>query len=43
MNDKRKDLKNPYEGKKIKAWNKPTKPFRNKWKRKLAKSDKGSY
>ena len=26
-----------------KTWNKPTKPFPNKWKRKLAKSDKGSY
>ena len=28
---------------KRKPWNKPTKPFPNKWKRKLAKSDKGSY
>ena len=25
-----------------KAWNKPTQPFPSKWKRKLAKSDKGS-
>ena len=43
MSDKRKDIRNPYVGKKRKAWNKPTKPFPNKWKRKLAKSGKGSY
>ena len=43
MSDKRKSIKNPYAGKKRKAYNKPTKPFPNKWKRKLAKSDKGSY
>ena len=43
MNDKRKYIKNPYEGKKRNAWNKPTKSFRNKWKRGLAKSDKSSY
>ena len=42
MSDKGKFIKNSYAGKK-KAWNKPTKPFPNKWKRKLAKSDKGSY
>ena len=43
MSDKGKFIKNSYAGKKRKAWNKPTKPFPNKWKRKLAKSDKGSY
>ena len=43
MNDKRKCIENPYAGKKRKAWNKRTKPFPSKWKRKLAKSDKGSY
>ena len=43
MSDKRKYIKNPYEEKKRKAWNKPTKPFPNKWKKKLAKSDKGLY
>ena len=43
MSDKRKRIKNTYAGKKRKAWNKPTKPFQNKWKRKLAKSKKGSY
>ena len=42
MSDKRKCIKNPYAGKKRKAWNKLT-PFPNKWKRKFAKSDKGSY
>ena len=26
-----------------KVWNKPTKPFPNRWKRKLSKSGKGSY
>ena len=41
INDKRKYIKNPCAGKKRKAWNKPTKPFPNKWKSKLAKSDKG--
>ena len=40
MSDKRKYIKNPYAGKKRKAWNKLTTPFLNKWKRKLAKSDK---
>ena len=39
MSDKRKYIKNPYAGKKRKAWNKPTKLFPNKWYRKLAKSD----
>ena len=43
MSDKWKYIRNPYEGKKKKAWNKLTKPFPNKWKSKLAKSDKGSY
>ena len=43
MSDKRKYIKNPYAGKKRKAWNKQTNPSPNKWKRKLAKSDKGSY
>ena len=43
ISDKRKYITNFYAGKKRKAWNKPTKPFPNKWKRKLAKSDKGSY
>ena len=43
MSDKRKYIKNPYAGKKRKAWNKLTKPFPNKWQRKLAKSGKGSY
>ena len=42
MNDKRKYIKNPYGGKKRNAWNKPTKSFRNNWKRGLAKSDKSS-
>ena len=37
MSDKRKYIKNPYAGKKRKAWNKPTKPFPSKFKRKLAK------
>ena len=41
--DKRKYIKKPYAGKKRKTWNKLTKPFPNKWKRKLAKSNKGSY
>ena len=35
--------KSSYAGKKRKAWNKPKKPFSNKRKRKLAKSDNGSY
>ena len=35
VSDKRKYIKNPYPGKKRKAWNKPTKLFPNKWKRKL--------
>ena len=43
MSDKRKYIKNPYAGKKRKAWNKPTKQFPVKWKMKLAKSDQGSY
>ena len=43
MSDKRKYIKNPYAGKKRKAFNKPTKPFPSKWKKKLAKSDKRSY
>ena len=43
MSDKRKYIKNPYAGKKRKAWNKLTTPFPNKWKRKLTKGDKGSY
>ena len=43
MSDKRKYIKNPYAGKKRKAWNKPTKPFPNKWNRKFNKTNKGSY
>ena len=43
MNGKRKYIKNPYAGKKRKAWNKPTKPFPNRWKKKLAKFDKALY
>ena len=43
MSDKRKYIKNPYAGKKRKAWNKPKKSFPNKWQRMLAKSNKGSY
>ena len=43
MSYERKYTKSPYAEKKRKAWNKPTKPFLNKWKRELAKSDKGSY
>ena len=43
ISDTRKSLKNPYAGKKRKTWNKPTKPFLSKWKRKLTKFDKGSY
>ena len=39
MRDKRKYIKNTYTGKKRKAWNKLTKPFRNN----IAKFDKGSY
>ena len=35
--------KNPYIEKKRKNWNKPTKPFPSKRKRKLAKCDKGLY
>ena len=41
MGDKRKHIKKLYVGKEKKAWNKPTKPSPNKWKRKLAKSNKG--
>ena len=41
MGDKRKYIKNPSQERK--AWNKPAKPFPNKWKRKLAKSNKDSY
>ena len=37
------NIKNLYAEKKGKAWNKPTKPFPNKGKRKLSKTDKGSY
>ena len=40
---KRKYIKNPYAGKKRKTWNRLKEPFPYKWKRKLAKSDKGSY
>ena len=40
---KTKSIKNSYAGKKRKAWNKPKKVFSNKRKRKLAKSDNGSY
>ena len=43
MSDKRKHIKNLYVGKKTKACNKVATPFPNKWKKKLAKSDKGSY
>ena len=43
MSDKRKYIKNPYAGKKRKAWDKLTTSFQNKCKRNLAKSDKGSY
>ena len=35
MSDKRKYIKHPYAGTKRKAWNKPTKLFLNKRKRKL--------
>ena len=35
MNDKRKYMKDCCSGKKRKAWNKPAKPFPNKWKRSL--------
>ena len=44
MSDKRK-YKKSLRRKEKKAWNKPTKLFPNKWnwKKKLAKSDKGSY
>ena len=41
MIKERKYKNNPYEGKKRRTWNKPTEPFPNKWKWKLAKSDKG--
>ena len=41
--DKRKHKNYPYAGKKRKTWNKPIKPFPSKWKRKLAKSGKGSF
>ena len=40
---KKNNIKNLYAGKKRKAWNKPTKPFPNKWKSKLAKSNKDLY
>ena len=40
---KRKYIKNPYTGKKRETWNKLTTPFPNKWKKKLAKSDRGSH
>ena len=40
---KKKIHKKPLRRKEKKAWNKLTKPFPNKWKSKLAKSDKGSY
>ena len=43
LSGKRKYIKNPYAGKKRKAANTPTKSFSKKWKRRLAKSDKGSY
>ena len=43
MSDKIKYIKNSYAGKKRKSWNKSTKSFPNKWKRKLAKSYKGLY
>ena len=43
INDKIKYIKNPYTGKKIKACNRPTKLFPNKWKRKLAQSGKDLY
>ena len=43
MSDKRNCIKNPYPGKKRKTRNKSIKPFPNKWKRKLAKSDEGLY
>ena len=43
MSDKKIYIKNPYAIKKRKIWNKPTKLFPNKWKRKLVKSNKGSY
>ena len=40
-------MKNIYKkflpGKRRQTWNKPRKQFPNKWKRKLAKSDEGSY
>ena len=39
----KKYIKSSYAGKRRKTWNKPTKQFPNKWKRKLAKSDEGSY
>ena len=41
MIKERKYKNNPYAGKKRRTWNKPTEPFPNKWKWKLAKSDKG--
>ena len=39
----RKYIKNPYAGKKRKAWNKPKKLFPNRWKKKLVISDKHLY
>ena len=42
MSDKRKYIKIPYAGKKLKAWKKPTKLLPNKWKRKLTQFDKAS-
>ena len=42
LSDRRKYIKKTCAGKKTKAWNKQTKAFPNKWKGKLAKSDKAS-
>ena len=39
----KKKYKNPYAQKKRQVVSKPTKLFPHKWKRKLAKSDKGLY
>ena len=41
--DKKKYIKKLLRRKEKKTWNKPKKSFSNKWKRKLAKSDKVSY
>ena len=43
ISNKVKYIKNPYTGKKRKAQNRPTKPFPNKWQRKLPHSDKDLY